>query len=98
MKEIEVNGERYIKANNFGQVKIVVIDRGYIYVGRCEEVDAGLIIHNARCIIRWGTSKHLGELVDGPLENTKLGEPCNVLVRWEQVNHQIGVNQNAWNY
>jgi hypothetical protein len=51
---------------------IVVLDRGFVYVGDvCDEGDY-VIIRNARNIRVWGTTAGLGELRNGPLANTKL--------------------------
>jgi hypothetical protein len=100
--EIVVNGVKYAPATerNFGPIKIVVIERGFVYVGHVEEVEdeekGEFLIRSARSLIRWGSSQHLGELVNGPLENTKLGAPCVVRVRESQVIHMIEVNQDAW--
>ena len=99
MKELMVDGERFIRASDAqgGPIKIVILERGFVYVGRCRE--EGLIhltIYGARSLIRWGTSKHLGELADGPLDNTKLGDSCTVKVRFPQVIHIIEVSQDAW--
>lgn len=97
MKEITIDGERFVRACETGEIKIVVLERGFIYVGRVSEECDLVTIHGARSIIRWGTSQHIGELVDGPLENTRLGSPCTVQCRVPQVIHMIEVNQNAWN-
>ena len=100
MKEITVDGVRYAPVDDSGEIKIVVLERGFVYVGRCSEVmdDGGdkITIRDARSIIRWGTTEHLGELVDGPKENTKLGASCTVMARVQQVIHMIEVNQDAW--
>ena len=78
-------------------IKIFVLDKGFIYVGILEEDDGDkLIIKNAHAIIKWGTTKHLAELVNGPLDNTKIGDSCSIYVKWSSVVHIIEVNQNAW--
>jgi hypothetical protein len=99
MKEIIVDGVKYVPVCESGPIKIVVIERGFVYVGRVEVgCDTGdVTIRGARSLIRWGSSQHLGELVNGPLENTKLGAPCTVLVRGAQVVHMIEVNNDGWN-
>lgn len=96
MKDIVIDGERFVRARDSGPIKIVVLDRGFIYVGRVEEDDASITIRGARCLIRWGTEKHLGQLVDGPCEATSLGDGCTVQCRVERVIHTIEVSQNAW--
>ena len=55
-----------------GEKRIIVGDRGWVFVGDCTDLEGGKVeIRNARNIRRWGTTKGLGELADGPLENTK---------------------------
>lgn len=97
MKEVTIDGQRYVLACESGPIKIVVLERGFVYVGRVnEEGDPVIVIHGARSIIRWGTSQHLGELVGGPRPETKLGAPCTVQCRISQVIHMIEVDQNGW--
>ncbi len=93
--DVVIDGVKYRAVKN-GNIKIVVLERGFVYVGYVEETDTKIIITNARCLIRWGTKNHLGELAEGPSENTKLGDPCIVMARLEQVIHTIEVNQDEW--
>jgi hypothetical protein len=52
---------------------VVVLDRGFVYVGDVECDDHWCVISNAHNIRVWGTSKGLGEIVmDGPTSKTKL--------------------------
>ena len=54
-------------------IRIVILQRGWVYVGNfSKEKDGTCVLKNASCIRRWGTSKGLGELVNGPLQNTVL--------------------------
>ena len=100
MKTIVVDGITYVPADQSGEIKIVVIERGFVYVGRVQQGECngerGMQICSARSLIRWGSSQHLGELVNGPLENTQLGAPCTVRVHESQIIHTIEVNQDAW--
>jgi hypothetical protein len=96
MNTVEINGVKYVKESTSGEIKIVVLDNGFVYVGHYREEETGASLRGARNIIRWGTTEHLGELVDGPLENTKLGRACNISFRFEKLNHTIEVNQDAW--
>lgn len=57
---------------------IVVLDRGFVYVGICTRESDMMVITNARNIRRWGTTKGLGELVDGPLPDTILDQTGTV--------------------
>ena len=52
---------------------IVVLDRGFIYVGDTEYDGEWCTITNAKNIRKWGTTNGLGQLVnDGPTAETKL--------------------------
>lgn len=51
---------------------IVVLDRGFVYVGDVT-IDGDFVnITNAKNIRYWGTKNGLGELTKGPLPETKL--------------------------
>lgn len=84
---IEINGETYTKVHDNGDMKIVCVDnRGLTFVGRVEDVGDGWTrIHKARCIIRWGTTQHIAEIVPGPTDNTKLGAESTVDVRTDNI-------------
>jgi hypothetical protein len=58
--------------------QIVVLQRGWVVVGDVTTVGDELTIENASVIRFWGTTKGLGELVDGPTEKTKL-DPCGTV-------------------
>lgn len=51
---------------------IVVLDRGFVYVGEITVDDEWMKIKNARNIRVWGTTNGLGELRTGPTKDTKL--------------------------
>lgn len=52
---------------------IVVVDRGWVFVGRIQRGPDELVIHDASCIRRWGTTQGLGELaLHGPRPKTVL--------------------------
>lgn len=51
---------------------IVVLDRGFVYVGNVTELHDRVIIKDAKNIRVWGTTNGLGELREGPLTATKL--------------------------
>ncbi len=53
---------------------IVVLDRGFVYVGDVTIDGDFATITNAKNIRYWGTKKGLGELTNGPLAETKLDE------------------------
>lgn len=66
-----------------GNIKIVVLQRGWVMVGRFERSGSDCKLHSASVIRVWGTSKGLGELAkNGPNSNTKL-DPCYGLVEFD---------------
>jgi hypothetical protein len=103
INEIEINGTKYVPINlnqkieHTGDIKIVVLQRGWIYIGRFEKSDNSCKLHNAYNIRTWGTTKGLPELVHGPTSLTKL-DKCEGVVEfdWLTVIHTITVNQEKW--
>lgn len=56
--------------------KIVVLDRGWVVVGRVSYVDDWTVISDASVIRNWGTTRGLGEIAsNGPTAKTIL-DPC----------------------
>ena len=53
---------------------IVVLDRGFVYVGDVTLDVDWCVIRNAKNIRIWGTTKGLGELVNGPTSQTVLDD------------------------
>jgi hypothetical protein len=59
-------------------IKIVVLQRGWILVGRYSEDESGTYgyLDDANVIRYWGTTRGLGQLAErGPLSATRL-DPC----------------------
>ena len=79
-----------------GDIKIVVLDRGFVYVGRVEVAADFVTITQAKNIRYWGTSKGLGELVNGPLSGTKLDSVGTVKAPLRALISLIDVEQKAW--
>lgn len=79
-----INGVEYVRADSITTpagpptpYRIVVADRGWVFVGpTTEQEDGSLIITNAKCIRVWGTDETkpgLGYLAqNGPTDKTKL--------------------------
>ena len=63
--------EEKVKANT--DLRIIVLHRGWVVVGRYSLDSDQVSIYDARIIRRWGTIKGLGELAEnGPTEKTIL--------------------------
>ena len=57
------------KANK--DIRIVILQSGWVFVGEYAESEKGITLENAGNIRRWGTNKGLGQLaLDGPTSNT----------------------------
>lgn len=102
---ITIDDVQYVRADSIkqpvptGPIKILVLDRGFVYVGRLsEEENEGsyLVLNNAHNIRYWGTENGLGELVNGPLKDTKLDPAGVVSVPERSLIHIIEVNQASW--
>ena len=93
IKGITYVPESSIKQEFEGDIKIVVLQRGWIYVGKFEKDGNHCKLHNSYCIRSWGTTKGLQELVNGITSSTKL-DKCEGIVEfdWLTVIHTITVN------
>ena len=76
---------------------IVVCDRGYVYGGDYVIDDQYCVIKNAKNIRRYGTTKGLGELVNGPLENTVLDDFGTVRIPARAIINIIDADGIKWN-
>lgn len=103
INEIVIDGETYVPKSTVvkefdGDMKIVVLQRGWVYVGFFERDGYDCKLHNSHCIRVWGTTKGLQELVNGPTRSTKL-DKCDGVVEFDYLTvvHTITVNKNKWN-
>ena len=77
---------------------IVVLDRGFVYVGNVEHSKDWCVIHNSRNIRQWGTTKGLGELaLGGPTKDTKLDVVGTVRAPARAVISLIDSEESRWN-
>lgn len=75
---LTLNGVEYVRKDSIpagspviGDVRIVIADRGWVFVGNCQDHEDGSVtITNCRNLRRWGTTAGLGELVNGPKSGT----------------------------
>ena len=97
---IKIDDVEYVRADSpekyKGDIKIVVADRGFVYVGQVEESANFVTLRNAKNIRVWGTTKGLGELVNGPVSGTKLDAVGTVRVPMRAVISLIDVEQSKW--
>lgn len=80
-----------------GDIKIVVADRGFVYIGRMEiGTEDFITVRNAKNLRIWGTTKGLGELVSGPTSKTVLDPVGTVCIPMRAVISVIDVEQAKW--
>jgi hypothetical protein len=103
VSEIQINGVAYVpkgseRVQYNGDIKIVILQRGWIMVGRFEKDGSECKLHNASVLRNWGTTKGLGEIAkDGPTSITKI-DPTNGLVEFDYLTvvATISCNPVAW--
>lgn len=80
-----------------GEIKIVVLDRGFVFVGHVSESENFIYIDKAMNIRKWGTSdKGLGELRNGPLQETILDSSGTVRAPMRALILTIDCIANKW--
>ena len=104
VNEMSINGVSYIRKDSVNKqeyssdIKIVILQRGWVMVGRLERKGSECKLHNASVIRTWGTTKGLGELAEnGKLKDTIL-DPCNGLVEFDYLTvvASIACKESAW--
>jgi len=104
-KTIVIDGEKFVRERDVtartdfkGNIKICVLQRGFVLVGIYHEKDGQCVLTNSSIIRRYGTSKGLGQLAsEGPLKDTIL-DKNNGEVQFDKLTlvFAIDVNASAW--
>lgn len=83
---IVIDGVAYVRQREPSDIKILVLQRGWVVVGRIGRDGQNVIVTGGGVVRRWGTSRGLGELAAlGPLENTVI-DPAGKIVA-----HELGI-------
>lgn len=76
---IKIDNIEYVRADTIrptvdpnSPIKIVILQRGWVMVGRWSRNGDDCTLDDASVIERWGTTKGIGELVSGPTKTTQL--------------------------
>jgi hypothetical protein len=102
--KITIEGKDYVPLDSIdkpeyeGDIKIVVLQRGWVYIGRFERNDNDCKLHNAYNIRRWGTENGLGELAnEGKKEDTIL-DRCHGVVEFDYLTVvcMISCREDVW--
>ena len=79
------------------KLKIVILPRGWIMVGDCEEKNNKIYMKNASVVRDWGTTNGLPELAnEGPGPKTKLDGKCEMQFPMSAVICEISCNEAVW--
>lgn len=78
-------------------LRIVVAQRGFVYVGRFAKDGNDVTLTEARNVRRWGTDAGLGQLAaEGPRPNTKLDPAGTVRLHALGIVAQYDCNEESW--
>jgi len=78
-------------------LRIIVLDRGWVYIGYLTETEKESVLEKASCIRRWGTRRGLGELaLEGKKENTVLDKCGTVIFSKKNEIHSIVCDSSKW--
>ena len=99
--EIKVDGELYVKKGSDepknSDIKIVVLQRGWVMIGRYSKDGDICTLENAHVIRVWGTTKGLGELaLEGKQSGTKLDKAGHVEFHILTVVATVNCDDSKW--
>ena len=76
---------------------VVVVNRGFVYVGDVQMDSSFCVISGAKNIRRWGATKGLGQLaIEGPTPSTVLDEAGTVRIPMHAVVSVIDSETSKW--
>ena len=103
--EVVIKGKRYVPADSVkiqeftGPIKIVILQRGWVMVGRFERDGSDCKLHNASVIRVWGTSKGLGEIAaNGPIQGKTALDKTYGVVEFDYLTvvASVSVEESKW--
>jgi len=96
-KEVIINGIRYLPVQEESSIKIVILQRGWVMIGRFSKEGYDCTLTNAYVIRRWGTSRGLGELAEeGEKSETVLDKAGTVKFDYLTVVATIDCDEKKW--
>ena len=94
---IVVEGTEYVpKTPSESPVKIVILQRGWVVIGRFSQDGDACKLEDASVIRVWGTTKGLGELVAGPTSKTVLDKAGTVRFHALTAVAMLDAEESAW--
>lgn len=99
--EIKVDGKIFVRKGSEepknSDIKIVILQRGWVMIGRYSRDGEICTLENAYIIRQWGTTKGLGELaLEGKKANTKLDKAGHVEFHILTAVATINCNDSKW--
>lgn len=99
--EIKVDGEIFVKKGSEepknSNIKIVILQRGWVMIGRWSQDGNVCSLDNAYVIRTWGTNKGLGELaLEGKTSSTKLDKVGHVEFHQLTVVATLNCKEDLW--
>lgn len=100
--KIELDGKVYVLEGSQepknSNIKIVILQRGWVVIGRFSKVNDICTLDNAYVIRAWGTSKGLGELaLEGKKSSTKLDKAGHMEFHQLTVVATMDCKEELWN-
>jgi len=94
---------KYIRADSLPEnknlssdVRIVILQRGWVAIGRFSQSGSNCELKQASIIRKWGTEKGLGQLISGPLPNTVLDPAGNIRFHELAIVTTMDCEANKW--
>jgi hypothetical protein len=87
-ESLMIDEVKYVRADAVnqdvkGDLKIVILQRGWIMVGRLTRNGSDCVLSNASTIRRWGTTKGLGELANEGVKKDTILDKCYGQVQFD---------------
>ena len=104
LETLSINGAEYVLKSSqntvqpSGPAKILILQRGWVMVGRLERNGSECKLKNASIIRAWGTTKGLGEIASNGPTNKTILDPCGGLVEFDYLTvvASISVEESKW--
>lgn len=100
---VVIDGATFIREDSIkvpvpiGDIKIVILQRGWVYVGRFSQDGEMCKLENAQNIRRFGTTKGLGQIaLNGPTSTTELDPSGTVEFNIVTTIAMINCNAEKW--
>lgn len=101
-ESIKIDEVEYVRKDSVnntitGNIKIVILQRGWVMVGYFERNGNDCKLSKASVIRKWGTTKGLGEIAKGPTNDTIL-DKCYGVVEFDYLTviAMISVEESKW--